>query len=159
MCVGNFKVYVSWDILAAELANSFPLIPVWLGIQKKIISFLLWPFSCDSLLSNFAIRGLSVFLFFIAFRAESEKIMSLGFLLLEIRLSAKVSACISALKIGFFWEVWLFCYWFVEYCCTGCCIILFRSICVDVYVVWIFFFDFVKIFLESSWMYFKCMKP
>ena len=56
--------------LAAESALSFPLTPMWLGIQHKIIS--LWLDIESSLLSNLTINGFSSFLFSTDVFTESE---------------------------------------------------------------------------------------
>ena len=68
---------LSWAFLAAESALSFPLIPMWLGIQQSFISLV---FCKDSSLFNICvIRGLSNFCFFrdVKTDKESEKMMNL----------------------------------------------------------------------------------
>ena len=81
----------------AESAWSFPLIPMWLGIQNSSISLV---FDRISILFNSCmVRGLSRFWFFRDVRTdkESEKIMNLVDFVCVIKLSARSLALVSAL--------------------------------------------------------------
>ena len=75
--------------LAAKSALSFPLTLMWLGIQHKII--FLWLDSESSLVSSLTINGFSSFLFFsdVKTESESENIIHLLCLSLEMMLRAK----------------------------------------------------------------------
>ena len=105
LIVGFRSVYGNLDLLgvrskadlAAESALSFPLTPMWLGIQH-IISFL---FDIESnLLNSLMIRGFWNFLFLNDSKTESES-ENINFLclLFEIMLRARSIAWASAVKI------------------------------------------------------------
>ena len=84
-------------VLAAESAWSFPLIPIWLGIQHSSISLVFDRVS--SLFSSCMVRGLSRFWFFkdVKTDKESEKMMNLVDSVCVIMLSARSMALASAL--------------------------------------------------------------
>ena len=85
--------------LAVESALSFPLTPMWLGIQHIIISLL---FDIESnRLNKLMIRGFSNFLFLNDNKTEceSENIINFLCLLFEIMLRARSIARASAVKI------------------------------------------------------------
>ena len=88
---------ISQAVLAAESAWSFPLIPMWLGIQNSSISLVFDRIS--SLFNSCMVRGLSRFWFFRDVRTdkESEKIMNLVDFVCVIKLSARSLALVSAL--------------------------------------------------------------
>ena len=85
--------------LAAKSALSFPLTPMWLGVQHIIISFL---FDIESnLLNSLMIRGFWNFLFLNDSKTEreSENIINFLCLLSEMMLRARSIALASAVKI------------------------------------------------------------
>ena len=88
--------------LATESALSFPLTPMWLGIQHMIIS--LWLDIESSLLSILTINGFSSFLFLsdVNTESESENIINLLCLFSEIMLRASSMAHTSIVKIELF---------------------------------------------------------
>ena len=85
--------------LAAVSALSFPLTPMWLGIQHKII--FLWLDIESSLLSSLTINGFSSFLFSsdVNAESESENMRNLLCLSLEMILKARSIAHTSAVKM------------------------------------------------------------
>ena len=84
--------------LAVESALSFPLTPMWLGIQHKII--FLWLDIESSLQSNLTINGFSSFLFSsdVNTESESENMIHLKCLSLEMMLRTRSIAHTSAMK-------------------------------------------------------------
>ena len=88
--------------LAAESVLSFPFTPMWLGIQHKII--FLWLDIESSLLSSLTINGFSRFLFFsdVKTESESENMINLLYLSLEMMLRARSMAHTSAVKMELF---------------------------------------------------------
>ena len=107
LIVGFRSVYGILDLsgvrskadLAAESALSFPLAPMWLGVQHIIISFL---FDIESnLLNSLMIRGFWIFLFLNDSKTESESENIINFLclLFEMMLRARSIAWASAVKI------------------------------------------------------------
>ena len=85
--------------LAAESALSFPLTPMWLGVQHIIVSFL---FDIESnLLNSLMIRGFWNFLFLndSKIESESEDIINFLCLLFEMMFRARSIARASAVKI------------------------------------------------------------
>ena len=107
LIVGFRSVYGILDLsgvrskadLAAESTLSFPLTPMWLGVQHVIISFL---FDIESnLFNSLVIRGFWNFLFLIDRKTEneSENIINFLCLLFEMMLRARSIAWASAVKI------------------------------------------------------------
>ena len=88
--------------LVAESALSFLLTPMWLGIQHKII-FLRQDIE-SSLLSSLTINDFSGFLFFsdVNTESESENMINLLCLSLEMMLRAMSIAHTSAMKMELF---------------------------------------------------------
>lgn len=87
---------------AAKSALSFSFTPMWLGIQHIIISLSLVIES--SLLSNLTINGFSSRLFFtdVSTESESENMINLLCLSLEMMLRASSIAQVSAVKMELF---------------------------------------------------------
>ena len=81
-------------------ALSFPLTPMWLGIQQKRISF----FDIESSLQSRLISGFSSFLLFNDNRTESESENMINFscFSLEMMSSARSISQASAVKIELF---------------------------------------------------------
>ena len=88
--------------LAAESALSFPLTPIWFGIQCIIIS--LWLDIESSLLSSLTINGFSSFLFLsdVNTESKSENMINLLCLFLEMMLRARSMAYTYAVKLELF---------------------------------------------------------
>ena len=106
LIVGFRSVYGILDLsgvrskadLAAMSALSFPLPPMWLGVQHIIMSFL---FDIESnLLNSLMIRGFWNFLFLSDSKTESESENIINFLclLLEMMLKTRSIAQASAVK-------------------------------------------------------------
>ena len=117
--------------LAAASALSFPLTPMWLGIQQKKISL----FDIESSLhSSLMISEFSCFLLFNYNRTESESENEMNFscFSLELMSSARSIAQDSAVNIELSIGRAFFMDYFFKNSCTCCFIIVFRAICKDI---------------------------